>query len=298
MQRTPSTPQRFEDFHIDYNAVSVPTLFERYAEVGFLYPGKRRMLDPYFDKIAQNWDRLLNSPADLMWLLTKEESAKDSFASVSVWKQSNYGLLAQHLVSTGNPFLSLKLLLAAQFKAEHHYGPGEVDSGQNWFRPNNRYAYRVFASMFDKLGPEKASIIPFQYLHMPLDAWGESSSCPFTGDVCACVIANRAPLGLNFSFLENRAYYLVEHSLDAPFRDQVVRAMHKAIRSYYADFALQAIPIVTDEKTSRTLQLQQAHFVREYMQSIWLRSGFSQWFEHIQSFLERIERRVMEREAA
>ena len=34
-----------------------------------------------------------------------------------------------------------------------------------------------------------------------------------------------------------------------------------------------------------------ASWLREYMQSIWLREGFTQYYEHLQSFLQRIEMR-------
>ena len=59
-------------------------------------------------------------------------------------------------------------MLAAQFKAEHHFTKDEVNSSQNWFRPNNRYAYRVFASMYDKLGSDRSGLRLFHYSTLPL----------------------------------------------------------------------------------------------------------------------------------
>ena len=365
MTRQIYPPTKFEDFQTDYNSVTIDSLFAKYEEIGFLYPEKRQLLNPYFTQIKENWTRLLESKEQMLWILTKQEALKEHFASISVWKNSNRGVLAQHLVSTGNPFLSLKVMLAAQFKCEHHFDSSEVISSQNWFRPNNRYAYRIFASMYDKLGADKASLMKFQYLHMPLEAIDSHQGCPFRieevkgidpeftefvkrqyssvfveaeeldqedlhfsglndifqqyglarsrkiikvinptdGRICASIVANRAPMGLNFSFLENRAYYILDKALDLPLRDmpmryQIIRAMNTAIQPFYQDFPLGAIPIVTDESSSEILQLQQAKFLREYMQSIWMREGFAEWYQHILSFLKKIERRTLERNAA
>ncbi|MEM7457292.1 MAG: hypothetical protein AAF456_23320 [Planctomycetota bacterium] len=75
-------------------------------------------------------------------------------------------------------------------------------------------------------------------------------------------------------------------------RAKVLKVMSQAIKSYYEDFELQAIPIVTDAKSSDALEKQKATFLRDYMQSIWLRAGFPMWFQHIHTFLEKIEKRM------
>lgn len=345
--------KQFDAFKIKFNETSVATLFKKYESIGFIYPAKKALLQPYFDQITKNWKRLLQGKEDLLWILTNRNN-EAHFASISVWKQSNYGLMAQHLVSDGNPFLSLKVMLAAQFKAEHHYNNQEVRSSQNWFRPDNRYAYRIFASMFKKLGPNRASLIPFHYLHLKLDDIAVSRSKNYSieevtgkdaelirfvkkehgavflkaeeldqediqfstlgkkfqkhglhrsrkvlkikdqssGKVMACIVANRAPLGLNFSFLENRAYYILDKNLKAGKRHKVLKAMNQAIQSYYNDLELQAIPIVTDEVSADLLEKQGAVFFKKYMQSIWLREGFPMWYDHIHSFLQKIEARM------
>ena len=346
-------PRSFEDFHMGFNDISIEALFAKYEDIGFLYAAKKKLLSPFFDKIQHNWEQLLQSQEELLWILNKEDLLNEHFASISVWKNSNKGLLAQHLVSTGNPFLSLEVMLAAQFRTQHHLSSEEVISSQNWFRPNNRYAYRVFASMYDKLGPSRSSLIKFQYLHLDLAEIRDFNSCPYevkeythadagltlficrqlnpvfvqaeeldqadltlsclgqtfeayglersrkvftfcdpdSQKILACIVANRAPLGLNFSFLENRAYYIVDKDLDIQQKDALLRSMSQVLKSYYSDFPLQVIPIVTDVSSSHILQSQGARFLREYMQSIWLREGFSLWYDHILSFLRRIEGR-------
>lgn len=341
-------------FNVNVNEISVKALFKKYEDIGFIYPKKKALLKPHFDQITKHWQTLLQSKENLLWILTNAQNTKENFASISVIKQSNYGLLAQHLVSDGNPFLSLKVMLAAQFKAEHHYDENEVRSSQNWFRPDNRYAYRIFASMFKKLGDERASLIPFHYLHLKLDKIQASSSANYsvekvvqpkadfidfvskehgkvflqaeeldgsdielsklgakyknhglnrsrkvwsfknrqTGKVIAAVVANRAPIGLNFSLLENRAYYILDRQLDSEERKAILALMNHTVKAYYEDFEQQAIPIVTDEKSAEALESLGADFLRKYMQSIWMRAGFPLWYEHIFSFLQRIEKRI------
>lgn len=333
---------------------SVEEVFAKYEEVGFLYPAKKQLLQPHMPLISDHWKRLLAAPDRLLRLVNATKPGKHAhFASICVWKAANFGLFAQHLVSTGNPHLSLKVMLQAQAEAEHQFTADQVRSSQNWFRPNNRYAYRVFASMYNKLGDQKAALIRQQYLHLPLHitpTWQKTGSyvkevfgidpalirfvekrygrvfvraeeldqsdiqLKNTGElygryglsfsrrvfkICdqtthkvqACLIANRPPLGLNFSFLENRAYYIVEPDLSDAARLAALSAMHYLAHQVYCGIPIGAIPIVTDEQTARELVRQGAHRIREYMQSIWLREGFAEWHEHIDSFLLRIERR-------
>ncbi len=358
---TSSTPksQSFNGYDIHFNQNTVADLFQKYEDIGFIYPAKKEFLAPHFQQIKSNWEKLQGTSEDLLWMMTNDQKKEKHFASISVWKSSNYGLLAQHLVSDGNPFLSLKVMLAAQYRAEHHYDESQVRSSQNWFRPDNRYAFRIFASMFEKLGNEKASLLRFEYLHQSLDKIGEKKQNQFeinevTGidtelisfvkkqygnvfvraeeldqedvqlrkiaadfkkygmdrsrkvlkikdkeskKVIACIIANRAPIGLNFSFFENRAYYILDENLSKIQRTKLLPVMNQQIKTYYADFEFQKIPIATDGQTAEVLQEQGAHFFKTYMQSIWMREGFAQWYEHIESFLQRIERRMSQKAA-
>ncbi len=348
------------DSSIQFNEVSIDTLFEKYDEIGFIYPVKKALLSPYFQQITKNWEAMFKSKEDLLWVLTNAPNTRKDFASVSFWKQSNYGVIAQHLVSNGNGLLPLKLMMEAQRIAEHDYNEDQIKSGQNWFRPDNRYAFRVFASMFEKLGKDRASLIRFQYLHLPLKHITQEIQADFiveevtgidldfiafvkrqygnvfvraeeldrddiqltaiaekyqksglkrsrkifkikdakSGKIVSAIIANRAPLGLNFSFLENRAYYITDKNLNSKKRAELLKVMNAVIKPYYSDFELQAIPIVADELTSQELQAQKAVFFKEYMQSIWLREGFATWYDHIYSFLAKVEARWKSKLAA
>ncbi|MFT4759123.1 MAG: hypothetical protein ACI9XO_000848 [Paraglaciecola sp.] len=347
--------QRAKVFPIQLNGETAKGLFKKYEDIGFLYPEKKKLLMPHYAKINANWNKLLKSKEELLWTITAENQLlKKGFASITAWKQGNYSLFSQHLVSTGNPMLSLKVMMAAQDRAEFYFSKNQIQSCQNWFRPTNRYAYRIFASMYNKLGEEKASLLMFKYLHLPLgniekvsqkglaveeilgvdaalidfvkEEYGmvfvrgeelDQADLQFyalgaifrqysmtrlrrilkitdakTGKIIACVIANRAPLGVNFSFLENRSYYIVSKDLTEQQRAKVVATISQNIQIFYKNFELQAIPIVTDDATSKTLLTQRAVFQRKYMQTIWLREGFSDWYNHIYSFLQKIEGRL------
>lgn len=332
---------------------SVDYLFRKYEEIGFLYPEKKRLLTPHFKSIKNNWEKMLNSEKQLLWTVCKENQAENDFASISFFQQSNHGLLAQHLVSNGNPFLSLEVMLEAQSKVLHDPQYQHVQSSQNWFRPNNRYAYRVFASMLEKLGKEKAAVTSFEYLHLPLDEIQYKSQNRYyaqevsTTDlefisfvksqyglvfvkaeeldeedltltnlnrhfvglnlsrkrrilkikdirndaIVGGVIANRAPTGLNFSFLENRAYYLLDPLLVGSEIEDVLTLINNAISEFYQDFSLRSIPIVTDTNVSRAIQFMGAKWMRTYLQSIWLKEGFQDWYDHIHAFHARIASR-------
>lgn len=335
------------------NATPIEELFAKYEEIGFLYPAKKKLLLPHIGRITRNWKNALRAGNKLLWVLTHQGPKHKDFASIAVWKQSNYGVLAQHLVSSGNPYLSLKVMLAAQYRAEKHCSADSVRSSQNWFRPDNRYAFRIFASMYSKLGNKQAALSIFQYLQQPLSRIKSTPRTDLTveevtgidpafiafvkseyggvfvkaeeldqediqlqkigatyadynlhrsrkilkvidngtGRIIGALVANRGPLGANFSFLENRAYLITDFSLSEERRSTVCGALLSAIKPYYQNLALGAIPIVTNEANSETLQQHGGRFIREYVQSIWLREGFSAWYDHINTFLERISRR-------
>ncbi len=345
-------------FDVQINELDTKRLFEKYESIGFIYPAKKKLLAPFFDNIRQNWTQMLANKNPLLWVVNSADPAHAKhFASITFWKQSSRSFFAQHLVSTGKPAQSLKVMLAAQYAAEVAFEDDDIQASQNWFRPNNRYAYRIFASMFDDLGERKAFLRKFQYLHMPLKSIAPSYAGKFSiervraehtafidfvkteyspvfvrgeeldqddielsnigqqyqanglnrareiyvikhaasHEILASVIANRAPMGINFSFLENRAYYIIKSGVAAATRLELVQLMNQVAQSTYSDFALGSIPIVTDEATSAVLQTQGAVFQREYMQSIWLRSGFLQWYDHIYTFLKQLEAREMAR---
>ena len=341
----------FNKLGVDFNKISTQRLFKEYEKIGFLYPAKQRLLAPYFDKINANWKKLKASENNLLWILNKEDKVKDNFTSISVIKYYNRGLIAQHLVSSGNPILSLEIMQAAQRVTKQCFEKEEINSSQNWFRPNNRYAYRIFASVVKELGPSKAALSRFHYLHLPLHVINNTTSQRLQIDevsnidkdlnnflikqkgeafvigeelnstdikqekiameykieglkrsrvvlkitntsnnskTIGAIIINRAPLGINFSFLGNRCMIILDDQMSEVDKQAILPELLTSIKNYYLDFELEKIPIITDANTSIILQNHNAEFLREYMQCIWLRAGFEQWEQHIDSFLSAL----------
>ena len=337
---------------LNFNSISVDLLFEKYYSTGFIYKAKEELLEPYRTTILKNWKKLLNSKDQLLWIFTTDKHA-GHFASVCAWRNTNYGVIAQHLVSEGNPFMSLRLMLAAQIKANQCVSPTPVHASQNWYRQDNRYAHRIFSSMVKKLGPVKSSMKLFYLLRLPIKPVKASENIEFTHanvtgidaslidfidqqygrvftqaeeldreDICqtvlskkykvcgllntrkvikiidqktnaikGCLVANRASIGINFSFIENRAYYIVNKNLSEEDKRKVISIMNEEAQKIYKGIEIKYIPIVTEEHTAKVLQTQGAEYIRQYLQSIWLRTGFDQWYDHINSFLQKIEGR-------
>jgi len=67
--------------------------------------------------------------------------------------------------------------------------------------------------------------------------------------------------------------------------------MNEEAQKIYKSIAINYVPITTEEHTAKVLQSQGAEYIRQYVQSIWLRTGFDQWYDHINSFLQKIEGR-------
>ncbi len=311
------------------------------------------MLQQHLPTIIANWKKLSTTPEELLWFQTNHDhQTTKNFASVTLWKQSNRGLFSQHLVSTGrNPALSLRTMMAAQYKTENDFTAEQMNSSQNWFRPENRYAERILGSMVERLGEDRACRIIHHYLHLPEDvvspvvkqelsvseiteptdafidfvrqcthpvfviaeeldqndlvleglngiyaAYGLSRHRKIfvvhrRGAIVACLVANRAPIGTNFSLLGNRCYLLMDGALSMDLREDIVRTAVPHISEAYASFTMNFVPMITDEVTAEALLRLGARFYCRYTQSIWLRSGFSPWHDHIGSFLDRIASR-------
>jgi hypothetical protein len=107
------------------------------------------------------------------------------------------------------------------------------------------------------------------------------------GELAGAALCYRAPLGFNFSFLENRCDLVVRAELNAARRSAVAAALLRAGQPIYADISTHYIPLVTDSYTASTVVAMGAEAVRSYSQSIWLRAAFSAWYDHIDEIYAR-----------
>ena len=110
----------------------------------------------------------------------------------------------------------------------------------------------------------------------------------------AALVAYRGPLGLNFSFLENRADLLIHPDASEQQAANVSNALLAAAVEFYSDFEPGFIPLTADLDSTNLLETQY-ELVRRYCQGIWLREAFASWGQHTDRFYRRILQRLAKR---
>lgn len=101
-------------------------------------------------------------------------------------------------------------------------------------------------------------------------------------------IAYRGPLGVNFSFLENRCDLLLHPELAESEASDVVTSLLKSSFAAYEDFELDTIPVIADPVASVILIQLGAEYLRDYCQGIWLKEGNVRFYRHIDGFYSRL----------
>jgi hypothetical protein len=105
-------------------------------------------------------------------------------------------------------------------------------------------------------------------------------------------IAYRGPIGINFSYLENRCDLLLHPTLPASEVSDTIACLLSASSVAYQDFELNEIPLIADEMATESLTKFGAEFLRHYCQGIWLKTGHQGFYEHVDSFYTKILARV------
>jgi hypothetical protein len=105
-------------------------------------------------------------------------------------------------------------------------------------------------------------------------------------------IAYRGPLGVNFSYLENRCDLLVHPSVDDSDVSSVAASLLKVASAAYQSFELAAIPVIADPIASSALIRLGAEYLRDYCQGIWLKDGNIRFYRHIESFYSKLMARA------
>jgi hypothetical protein len=101
-------------------------------------------------------------------------------------------------------------------------------------------------------------------------------------------IAYRGPLGLNFSYLENRCDLLLNPTLPESDALGVVASLLKASSAAYRDFELDEIPVIADQIAVPALLKLGVEFVRHYCQGIWLKNGHPGFYRHVDHFYSKL----------
>jgi hypothetical protein len=119
-----------------------------------------------------------------------------------------------------------------------------------------------------------------------------------SGQVIGAALAYRGPLGLNFSFLENRCDLLVGAELSPPEAADVTTALLDAAAATYADLPLDEIPVVADDVSAPALIACGGQLLRQYCQGIWLKDAQPALYRHVDGFYTRLLRRDSRNRAA
>lgn len=101
-------------------------------------------------------------------------------------------------------------------------------------------------------------------------------------------IAYRGPLGLNFSFLENRCDLLLAPDLNETELQKVAAGLLGGAVTAYDNFELDFIPLVAGEFAMPFLASLGAQFVRHYCQCIWLKGAYPRSYRHVDSFYSKV----------
>jgi hypothetical protein len=111
---------------------------------------------------------------------------------------------------------------------------------------------------------------------------------PGQDEPIGAAIAYRGPLGLNFSFIENRCDLLLHPKLAASKIPGTVAALIKAATSVYTDFELDEIPVVADQVAGPALVGLGGEFLRHYCQGMWLKQAQPRLYRHVDGFYSRL----------
>lgn len=102
-------------------------------------------------------------------------------------------------------------------------------------------------------------------------------------------VAYRGPLGLSFSFLENRLELWLDATLSNQLRLEVAVALTQQAASVYDTFELPHLMVSTDAATAAVFG-PMAIPVQQYERCVWLRECYAGWYEHINGFFARMIR--------
>lgn len=113
------------------------------------------------------------------------------------------------------------------------------------------------------------------------------------GDVpIAALVAHRGPLGLNYSFIENRADLIAAPDCSPAELNAATAALLDAAAETYADFGPDVFPLLADQRSAAALAQMGWRPVREYCQTLWLRSGYARYQTHLHATFARVAERA------
>ena len=148
--------------HTKVNDISVEDLFSYYDRYNFLYPGKKKQLQPIFSEVRENWEKALTLPWEYFLLLTYHNEDRDQFASVSAWRSTPSSYCIQHMVSN-HPGNTRPILLHFLYILHGIRG----NAIQVYFQPKTRFANNMFQYLADTGGSAHSFKHSFSYFKVP-----------------------------------------------------------------------------------------------------------------------------------
>jgi acyl carrier protein len=120
-----------------------------------------------------------------------------------------------------------------------------------------------------------------------------AAEIPGRPGLAGALIVYRGPLGLNFSFLENRTEVITAQHLSADEAASVTLALVAPGRPVYADFEPEYVPLVAADREASAMIAAGATTIRKYSQAISLRAGYLGIYDHVRhSYDERVRQGV------
>jgi hypothetical protein len=118
-------------------------------------------------------------------------------------------------------------------------------------------------------------------------AYGKNSEEPI-----GAAIVYRGPLGLNFSFIENRCDLLLAPSFSESLKQNAAAALLNQALTAYENFEIEQIPLIVPESEVPLALKLGAQFIRHYRQCIWLKGGYARSYRHVDGFYSRVLKRA------
>ena len=111
---------------------------------------------------------------------------------------------------------------------------------------------------------------------------------PHKDEPIGAAIAYRGPLGVNFSYIENRCDLLLHPTIPQEDVPGVVSALLRASSVAYQGFELDTVPIIAEEVAATALSQLGAELLRNYCQGIWLKDGQLRFYRHVDGFYSKL----------
>ena len=113
-----------------------------------------------------------------------------------------------------------------------------------------------------------------------------------TNEPIGAIIINRAPFGFNFSLLENRCDLILCKNISSELQKDTCESLLKSAQNIFSNYdpdipyPLDYMQFTVDEYLLDTICDIGGELIKKYRQSIWLKQGFSTWFNLVEGFMK------------